>query len=128
VARSSSLPQYVPGKAAEPGGLKLSSNELPFDPLPSVLAAVQAAAADLNRYPDHGARALRARIAEVNRVDPSWVAVGCGSVGLLQQLCLTHAGPGDEVLFGWRSFEAYPVFTALARTPRPSTSTRSVPQ
>jgi histidinol-phosphate aminotransferase len=35
-------------------------------------------------------------------------------VGLLQQLCLAYAGPGDEVAFGWRSFEAYPVFTALA--------------
>ena len=112
--RGSTLPAYVPGKAAAPGGLKLSSNELPFEPLPSVLAAVEAASADLMRYPDHRAAALRARIAAVHGLDPSWVAVGAGSVGLLQQLCLAYAGPGDEVAFGWRSFEAYPVFTALA--------------
>jgi histidinol-phosphate aminotransferase len=112
--RGSTLPAYVPGKAAAPGGLKLSSNELPFEPLPSVLAAVRAASADLNRYPDHRATALRARIAAEHGLDPSWVAVGAGSVGLLQQLCLAYAGPGDEVAFGWRSFEAYPVFTALA--------------
>jgi histidinol-phosphate aminotransferase len=114
MSRASTLPAYVPGKAAAPGGLKLSSNELPFDPLPSVLAAVQSASAHLMRYPDHRALALRARIAARHGLDPSWVAVGAGSVGLLQQLCLAFAGPGDEVAFGWRSFEAYPVFTALA--------------
>jgi histidinol-phosphate aminotransferase len=39
------------------------------------------------------------------------VAVGCGSVGLLQQLLLTYVDPGDEVVYGWRSFEAYPIYT-----------------
>ena len=39
------------------------------------------------------------------------IAVGCGSVGLLQQLLLTYVDPGDEVGYGWRSFEAYPIYT-----------------
>jgi len=114
VSRATTLPAYVPGRAAVPGGLKLSSNELPFPPLPHVLAAIREASVDLPRYPDHRATVLRERIAAEHGLDTSWVAGGAGSVGLLQQLCLAHAGPGDEVAFGWRSFEAYPVFTALA--------------
>ena len=114
MSRASTLPAYVPGQAAPPGGLKLSSNESPFDPLPSVVKAFAAAAADLRRYPDPQAVALRERIAAVHGLAPSEVAVGAGSVGVLQQLCLAYAGPGDEVAFPWRSFEAYPVLTALA--------------
>lgn len=114
MARGSTLPVYVPGRAAAPGGLKLSSNELPFDPLPSVLAAVLAAAAQLPRYPDHRATALRERIGAEQGLDPSRVAVGAGSVGMLQQLCLAYAGPGDDVTFSWPSFEAYPVLAAVA--------------
>jgi histidinol-phosphate aminotransferase len=41
------------------------------------------------------------------------VAVGAGSVGLLQQLALTYVDPGDEVVYPWRSFEVYPVYTQL---------------
>src|SRR6476661_5925080 len=50
------MPDYKPGKpAAAPGGVtayKLSSNENPYGPLPSVLAAIDDAAATVNRYPD----------------------------------------------------------------------------
>ncbi len=41
------------------------------------------------------------------------VTVGAGSVGLLQQLFLTYVDPGDEVVYPWRSFEVYPVYTQL---------------
>jgi histidinol-phosphate aminotransferase len=34
--------------------------------------------------------------------------VGAGSVALLQQFISAAAGPGDEVIYPWRSFEAYP--------------------
>lgn len=39
---------------------------------------------------------------------PEHVAVGCGSVSLCQQLVQVTASVGDEVVFGWRSFELYP--------------------
>jgi histidinol-phosphate aminotransferase len=35
-------------------------------------------------------------------------------VGLLQQILLAYVDPGDEVLYGWRSFEAYPIYTTIA--------------
>jgi histidinol-phosphate aminotransferase len=118
----SALPAYRPGKAAEvamqehdlSSAVKLASNENPYDPLPSVRAALAEASTGMNRYPDHRATAVGARTAELLGLDVGQVGVGCGSVGLLQQLVLTYAGPGDEVVYGWRSFEAYPIFTRVA--------------
>jgi histidinol-phosphate aminotransferase len=46
-------------------------------------------------------------------VDVERITVGAGSVGLLQQLFLTYVDPGDEVVYPWRSFEVYPVYTKL---------------
>ena len=34
-------------------------------------------------------------------------------MALCQQLVQATAGDGDEVLFGWRSFEAYPIVTQI---------------
>ena len=115
------LPVYKPGRSAElameehslDSAIKLASNENPYDPLPSVRAALADATAMLNRYPDHRATAVREALADRLGLLPSHVAVGCGSVGLLQQLLLAFADPGDEVLYAWRSFEAYPIYTAI---------------
>jgi histidinol-phosphate aminotransferase len=114
------LPVYKPGKSAEVAmrehdlvsAIKLASNENPYAPLPSVVEAIAATAtATLARYADHRATAVREALAERHGLAVEQVAVGCGSVGLLQQLLLTYADPGDEVLYGWRSFEAYPIYT-----------------
>jgi histidinol-phosphate aminotransferase len=94
--------------------VKLASNENPFSPLPSVIAAIDRSATDtLNRYADHRAGALRAALATRLGLEVEQVGVGCGSVGLLQQILLAYADPGDEVLYGWRSFEAYPIYTTI---------------
>ncbi|MEZ5189771.1 MAG: histidinol-phosphate transaminase [Schumannella sp.] len=100
------LQPYRQGRPAAADAFKLSSNESPFPPLPAVLEAV--AASHLNRYPDAAATILRTRLAERVGVEPDEVHVGSGSVAILQQLIQAAAGPGDEVLYAWRSFEAYP--------------------
>ncbi|MGA1746313.1 MAG: histidinol-phosphate transaminase [Ilumatobacteraceae bacterium] len=118
----SSLPAYKPGKDAKQAevdhgvtdAIKLASNENPEAPIDPVITAVQSAIVGVNRYADHRAVALRARIGEWLSIDPSMVTVGNGSVGILQQIFLTYVDPGDEVVFGWRSFEVYPIFTQLA--------------
>lgn len=97
---------YRQGKPAPADSFKLSSNENPFDPLPEVLEAIAAGA--VNRYPDAAATALSERLAERFGVGRSSVHVGSGSVSILAQLIQAAAGPGDEVLYSWRSFEAYP--------------------
>ena len=94
--------------------IKLASNESPFGPLPGVAEAVAAAVRDVNRYPDHTAEALRERFAAHVGVDPQRVAAGPGSVGLLEQLALAYVDHGDEVVYPWPSFIAYPQFTRLA--------------
>lgn len=111
------MPAYRPGKAAEQAeeehgitdAIKLASNENPYPPVPSVIAAMTDAAGNVNRYCDHLAIDLRTAIGDMVGTDLNSIAVGCGSVGLLQQLCLAYLDPGDNVVYPWRSFEAYPV-------------------
>ncbi len=106
------LPPYVPGRTV-PGAIKLASNEVPGGPLPSVSDAIARATAEVNRYPDMGAWTLVDRLARELDVPGERVAVGCGSVSLCQQFVQALCEPGDEVLFAWRSFEAYPIVTQV---------------
>jgi histidinol-phosphate aminotransferase len=108
---------YKPGRVPSgPDGrtFKLSSNESPYGPLPSVVKVIAEAANNVNRYPDNGAAELTDAIAQRFDVPASDVAVGCGSVGVTQQLLAAVAEPGAEVVYAWRSFEAYPGLTALS--------------
>ncbi|MFJ5987603.1 histidinol-phosphate transaminase [Lentzea sp. NPDC092896] len=108
-----SLPSYVPGKSI-PGAIKLASNEVSAGPLPSVVKAISEAASGINRYPDSGAVELTGRLADKLGVPADHLAIGCGSVTLCQQLVQATCADGDEVLFAWRSFEAYPIVTHVA--------------
>ena len=106
------LPVYVPGKTV-PGAIKLASNETVFGPLPSVRAAIERATELINRYPDNGCVQLKAALARHvssggRGFAAEHIAVGSGSVSLCQQLVQITASVGDEVIFGWRSFELYP--------------------
>jgi histidinol-phosphate aminotransferase len=108
------LPPYRQGRPAPANGFKLSSNENPWGPVPEVQQAIAAAAAEVNRYPDATALSLRERLAERWGVGSDEVLVGAGSVSLLAQFVLAAAQPGDEVIYSWRSFEAYPGLVTVA--------------
>lgn len=108
------LPPYRQGRPAPADGFKLSSNENPFDPLPSVQQAVAETAGSINRYPDATALALREVLAARFGVSADEVIIGAGSVALIAQFVLAAAGPGDEVVYSWRSFEAYPGLVTIA--------------
>ena len=108
------VPAYRQGRSAPAGASKLSSNESPHPPLRSVIAAVQERLGAIQRYPDMSAAELRSRLAERYAVDPAQVTVGAGSVELAAQLIHATAGEGDEVMFAWRSFEAYPALVRIA--------------
>jgi histidinol-phosphate aminotransferase len=108
------LPAYRPGQAAPPAGgpsHKLSSNENPFAPLPSVAASIAARIGSANCYPESAGQEITARISDRFAVSPAQVVLGSGSVEVISQLIRATAGPGDEVVFAWRSFEAYPPLT-----------------
>jgi histidinol-phosphate aminotransferase len=78
-----------------------------------VAEAIEAAAAVVNRYPDMGSVALYEALSERLGVPTSDLAVGTGSVALLYHLVQAFCEPGDEVVFAWRSFEAYPIAAAV---------------
>jgi histidinol-phosphate aminotransferase len=110
------IPAYVAGKPPDPGqavSYKLSSNENPYPPLPGVIEAAGRAVETMNRYPDMGVSALHAAIAEKSGVDVGQVASGAGSVAVLYHLLQAMCAEGDEIVYAWRSFEAYPIAVGL---------------
>ena len=114
----------MPGKpAATDGqrvGYKLSSNENPFPPLPGVLEATARAVAQMNRYPDMGNVAMAAALADRLGVPADRLAFGTGSVAVLYHLLQATCEAGDEVVYAWRSFEAYPIAVQITgATPVP---------
>jgi len=112
------VPAYRPGKpAVRREGVtayKISSNENPYPPLPAVLQVVADAAREMNRYPDMAVTELTDALAQRLGVPREHIATGTGSVGVLGQLIAATCDPGDEVIYAWRSFEAYPIVVAIA--------------
>ena len=111
------LAAYRPGKAPAPGTgprFKLSSNENPYPPLPSVAERIAELAGGVNRYPEMSGHVITARLAELHGVPGEQVVLGAGGVEVISQLMRATAGTGDEVVFAWRSFEAYPLLTVAA--------------
>lgn len=113
------IPGYKQGKPApaQEGqrSFKLSSNENAFEPLPSVVEAVTTTATGrMNRYPDMRGWAVVERLAERYGVEPDNVMLGCGSTEIITMLVNLVAGPGDDIVYPWRSFEAYPLIVAGA--------------
>jgi histidinol-phosphate aminotransferase len=116
------IPHYEPGTSLEEAtaraetadAVKLASNESPFPPHPAVVEAIAGAAADVNRYPDPEAGALRLEIANRHDTDPARIAVSNGSCEILLAAALALCEPGDEILYAWPSFSIYPHLPALS--------------
>src|SRR4051812_37769587 len=108
------IPRYVPGRPAAESAYKISSNENPYPPLPSVLEAVVGGAATLNRYPDLASARLVQAIAARLGVPERAVVPGTGSVAVLGHLVQSVCDSGDEIVYAWRSFEAYPIVAQVS--------------
>lgn len=121
------LRPYVPGKPLSElerelgirGSIKLASNENPLGPSPRVAAAIEAQIAELTRYPDGGAYALRSAIASHHGVDPACVTVGNGSNDVLDMVARVFLWRGRESVFSQYAFAVYPISsTAVGATLR----------
>jgi histidinol-phosphate aminotransferase len=114
------LTPYQPGKPVEDVQrelglervIKLASNEGPFGPFPAARAALEEAAAELNRYPDGGSYRLHRVLAERHAVEPEHIVVGAGADGCIDMLSQAILDPGDEVVCGWPSFPSYVIYAS----------------
>ncbi|MFW2382652.1 MAG: histidinol-phosphate transaminase [Acidimicrobiales bacterium] len=115
------MPSYKPGKDAKQtekelgitDAIKLASNENPMEPIPEIVQAITDVVAGINRYADHRAVEMRHTIADWQGLPVENVTVGAGSSAILHRLVSSYVDPGDEVLYPWRSFEVYPIYTRL---------------
>ncbi len=103
---------YVGGESKVPGVnriVKLSSNEGAFGPPPSAVEAMVAAAREMHRYPDGGARALREAIGARFGLDPARIVCGNGSDEIIQHLILAYGGEGTELVMSAHGFVMYDI-------------------
>jgi histidinol-phosphate aminotransferase len=116
------LTPYVPGKPVSElerelgisDSVKLASNENALGCGEAARAAYLDCAAQLSRYPDGGAFALRRAIAERHGLDPVQVTVGNGSNDVLDLVARTFLHPGVESVFSAHAFAVYPIATQAA--------------
>ncbi|MFF1354031.1 histidinol-phosphate transaminase [Streptomyces sp. NPDC058297] len=111
------IPAYVPKPPQPPAAgvsHRLFLNENPYPPLPSALERISSAAAQTNFYPGIFPEELTAALARKLDVPLSHVVTGPGSVGIYQQIGQAMLSPGDEVVYAWPSFEAFPIVVRMA--------------
>ena len=115
------LGAYTPGKplrqAERESGvrmIKMASNENPLGPSPKALAAMSAAAPQVNLYPDNDVSRLRLRLSELHGVRPEQTVVDNGSTALLGVISRTLLRPGLNAITSERSFIIYPIATKAA--------------
>ncbi|MDU1224739.1 histidinol-phosphate transaminase [Varibaculum cambriense] len=118
----SDLPAYVAGKGDAGKVVKLSSNELPFPPAKPIIEAGEQALTSINRYPDAIGSALAAKLGAHYRLNPEQVVVGPGSIQVLANALSAVAQAGNNVVYAWRSFEAYPILVGIT-----GASSRQIP-
>lgn len=118
----SDLPAYVAGKGDAGKVVKLSSNELPFPPAKPIIEAGEQALSSINRYPDAIGSALAAKLGAHYRLHPEQVVVGPGSIQVLANALSAVAQAGNNVVYAWRSFEAYPILVGIT-----GASSRQIP-
>jgi len=112
---------YVPGEQPrEPGLLKLNTNENPYPPPDSVVAAIRAALTGerLRLYPEPTSRAVRAAIGSWLGIDPDNVVAANGSDEALAMLFRVAVPEGGLVQYLDPSYSLYPVLAQMhaART------------
>jgi histidinol-phosphate aminotransferase len=110
----SRIPHYAAGAESADAAAQaetvvmLASNESPFPPVHGVIEAVAGAAGTVNRYPDPGARRLRAALADRYELPASGIAVGNGSCEILLAAAVALLEPWNELVYAWPSFSMYP--------------------
>ncbi len=99
---------------ADPGIIKLNTNENPYPPSPAVARALRDFDAEkLRRYPESGCSALCQSIAERLGLDASRVMATNGGDEFLRLVFTTFCEPGSSVLSTAPTYSLYPVLAEL---------------
>ena len=116
-----SIAPYQPGKPIselarelgleEAGIIKLASNENPRGIGPRTRAAIEAAIADVARYPDGNGFELKSALSRRYHVDMGSIVLGNGSNDVLELVALAFLGPGRAAVFSQHAFAVYPLAT-----------------
>ncbi|MBI3231421.1 MAG: histidinol-phosphate transaminase [Burkholderiales bacterium] len=91
--------------------VKLASNENPLGVPASAVAAMQAAASELARYPDANGFELKQAIQAKFNVPQDWITLGNGSNDILEIAAHALVQPGESVMYAQYSFAVYPLAT-----------------
>ena len=116
-----SIAPYQPGKPIselaremgldEAGIVKLASNENPRGIGPRTRAAIDAALAEIARYPDGNGFELKQALAARYGVDTPSIVLGNGSNDVLELVALAFLGPGRAAVMSQHAFAVYPLAT-----------------
>jgi histidinol-phosphate aminotransferase len=116
-----SIAPYQPGKPiaelAREMGLeersivKLASNENPRGIGPRTRAAIEAALADIARYPDGNGFELKQALGRRYGVDLGSIVLGNGSNDVLELVASAFLGPGRASVYSQHCFAVYPLAT-----------------
>jgi histidinol-phosphate aminotransferase len=116
-----SLAPYQPGKPiselarelglVEKTIVKLASNENPLGIGPRTRAAIEAASAEVARYPDGNGYELKVALSRRYGIDMSSIVLGNGSNDVLELVALAFLGPRRAAVFSQHCFAVYPLAT-----------------
>ena len=103
----------------DPGSIvKLASNENPLGMPAGAREAAAAALADVGRYPDGNASALKSALSQRLNVPLSWLTLGNGSNDILELAASLMLAPGASCVYSQHAFAVYALATQ-ARGARP---------
>jgi histidinol-phosphate aminotransferase len=91
--------------------IKLASNENPLGMPPAARAAAAAALAEVGRYPDGNATALRSELSRRLNVPTSWLTLGNGSNDILELAASLMLSPGASCVYSQHAFAVYALAT-----------------
>src|SRR3954463_16356484 len=116
-----SIAPYQPGKPIselarelglkEEGIVKLASNENPRGIGPRTRAAIEAAVAEVARYPDGNGFELKQALSRRYGVEMGSIVLGNGSNDVLELVALAFLGPGRAAVYSQHAFAVYPLAT-----------------
>jgi histidinol-phosphate aminotransferase len=105
-----SLPEGMPATT-----IQLDSNENPYGPSPKAIEAIAQLQGVAGRYPDGTIEKLRQAIARLHGVEPSQVALGCGSTEILRVADMAFLSPERNVVVAEPTFEAVLDYARVTR-------------